>query len=77
MVRDLGEFFTYNYDLIETPIPDRPGFFATRVDYPPHGSAGLGVFLLTYEAPDPTPHMREPYRTFTFHTLVEVSGAAG
>lgn len=43
---------------------------AIRVDYPPHGAQGSGLFVLVYHRTDPaTPSPATPYRTYTLLRL--------
>lgn len=47
------------------------GVYLHRVDYPPHGSAGLGKFIVTFHATEPRPSPGTPFRTFTLLTINE------
>lgn len=58
-------------------VPHRPiangteNVYAVRLDYPPHGSNGLGLFLVTYHAtPEAFNKMSEPLRTYTLLSIV-------
>jgi hypothetical protein len=42
-----------------------------RLDYPPHGSAGQGLFIVTFHATRIAPAPNTHYRTFTFLTIGE------
>src|SRR3989442_8364743 len=54
-----------------------PRVYGIAADYPAKGSAGRGVFLVTYHATDPVPpNMRKPFRTFTLLTITERHPAA-
>lgn len=43
--------------------------YVIRMDYPPHGSNGLGLFRVIYHATAPAPSPTEPYRTITLLTI--------
>jgi len=72
-IEELEDALRLDYDLNEFPIDAGLRVYAIRVDYPPHGSAGRGRFLVTYHATDPEPSMHQPYRTVTLLTIADRS----
>lgn len=71
-VEELEEFLKLDYVIPEILVDrDTPNVYATKLDYPPLGSAGKSLFLVTYHATDPNPSPRTPYRTFTFLSITE------
>ena len=74
----LRDVLILGYDLPQIPVDtEAPNVFAIKVDYPPHGSQGLGQFIVTYHellqqekhAANP---MTVPLRVFTLLTISEL-----
>ena len=72
VVREMADAMIDSWGIPHRPIGGpTPDLYAVRLDYPPHGSAGLGVFLLTYHATAEAHNkMRDPLRTYTLLSLV-------
>jgi hypothetical protein len=70
-IDDLRDTLRLDYDLPEIPVnADRyPNVYLIRVDYPPLGSAGRGLFVVTYHTTDSRPSPHDPYRTVTLIDL--------
>ena len=74
VVADLRELLTLGYSLPHLLVDHEeiPGVYVTKLDYPPHGAAGLGVFLVTYHQTDTTPSMRTALYQCTLLTITEL-----
>jgi hypothetical protein len=77
VVNDLRELLLLGYSLPHLLIdPDQgelPGVYVTKLDYPPHGPDGLGVFLVTYHQSLPAPSMTTPLYRYTLLTMTELA----
>jgi len=74
VVSDLEDLIRCDYLLpaIQVDAKEMPNVYAIRMDYPPLGERGIGLFLVTYHATPRTPvHPVRPYRTFTMLTIEE------
>ena len=71
VVDELKNLLTLDYALPEVLVDptNMPGVYSILLDYPPKGSAGLALFLVTYHATAVTPSMIEVYRTYTLLTI--------
>lgn len=72
VIQDFEDALRLGHGLPHVPVSGTASVYATLADYPPHGSAGLGVFLVTYHrqlhAYSP---MQGPPATFSLLTITE------
>ena len=72
VITELAEALTVSWHVPHRPIPNQsnPHVYGVALDYPPHGSSGIGVLLVTYHAtPEAMNKMSEPLRRYTLLTL--------
>ena len=70
-IKELEELIRCDFLLPEIPVSatEIPNVYAIRMDYPPLGERGIGHFLITYHATQPTPSPALPYYTITMLTI--------
>jgi hypothetical protein len=74
VVANLRELLLLGYSLPHLLVDEDeiPGVYVTRLDYPPLGPAGLGLFLVTYHQTGATPSMATPLYRCTLLTITEL-----
>jgi len=75
VVADLRDLLLLGYHLPHVLIsPDTlPGVYAVKLDYPPLGPAGHGVFLVIYHQTDSTPSMVTPLYRCTLLSITALT----
>ncbi len=74
-VEDFGNVLRTYWTITHFPVDtdSLPNVFAEKIDYPPHGAEGAGLFLVTYHAADGNANpMQGPTRRFTLLSLTRV-----
>ncbi len=65
-VNDFCEALRLDYILpFQKVTDDQKNVYVHRIDYPPLGKSGHGLFLAVFHATPSTPSMTVPYRTYT------------